>query len=88
MHWWAFTALLENLPEDTPMAQRMHLRTMELSAIKDAKLRQQYQRMQKQVALPRKSLTRAQRVEKLSERVERRYAEAKKELERRKKHGL
>lgn len=40
LHWWAFTALLENLPEDTPMAQRMHLRTMELSAIKDAKLRQ------------------------------------------------
>lgn len=88
LHWWAFTSLLENLPEDTPMAQRMHLRTMDLSEIKDAKLRQQYQRMQKQVALPRKSATRAQRAEKLSERVERRYAEAKKELERRKKHGL
>ena len=82
LHWWAFLALLENLPEDTPMAQRMHLRTMDLSEIKDAKLRQQYQRMQKQVALPRKSVTRTQRVEKLSERVERRYEEAKRYLQK------
>ena len=79
-----FQFFLENLPEDTPMAQRMHLRTMELSEIKDAKLRQQYQRMQKQVALPRKSVTRTQRVEKLSERVERRYEEAKRYLQQNK----
>lgn len=88
LHWWAFTSLLENLPEDTPMAQRMHLRTMELSEIKDNKLRQQYQKMQKQVALPRKAVTRGQRAESLSDRVKRRHAEARKELERRKQHGL
>lgn len=88
LHWWAFTSLLENLPEDTPMAQRMHLRTMELSEIKDTKLRQQYQKMQKRVALPRKSTTRGQRAERLSDRVKRRHTEAKKELERRKQHGL
>lgn len=88
LHWWAFTSLLENLPEDTPMVQRMHLRTMDLSEIKDAKLRQKYQKMQKQVALPRKAATRSQRAESLSDRVKRRHAEAKKELERRKQHGL
>ena len=51
-------------------------------------LMQQYQKMQKQVALPRKAVTRGQRAESLSDRVKRRHAEAKKELERRKQHGL
>ena len=52
LHWWAFAALLENLPEGTPMAQRMHLRTMDLGEIKDQTLRAQYKKLQRQVALP------------------------------------
>ncbi len=76
LHWWAFTALLENLPEDTPMAQRMQLRMMDTSALKDAKLRKKYADMQRKVALPQKAHSRNHKVETLSDRVHRRYREA------------
>lgn len=88
LHWWAFLALLENLPEETPMAQLMRLRTMDLGEIKDKEMRAHYQKRQRQVALPRKAATRDGRVERMPERVKRRYAQAQQELERRRSHGV
>lgn len=88
LHWWAFLALLENLPEETPMAQRMQLRTMDLTEIKDKEMRKHYAKRQKQVALPKKAVQRDGHVETLAERVKRRHAEAQKELERRRLHGV
>lgn len=88
LHWWAFLALLENLPEDTAMAQRMQLRTMDLREIKDTKMREHYKKMKKQVALPEKTAARGKLVESMAERVKRRHAEARRELERRRQDGV
>lgn len=88
LHWWAFLALLENLPDSTAMAQRMQLRTMDLSEIKDKKMRDHYKALQKQVALPAKAVARPQKVESMADRLARRYAEAQAELERRRLHGV
>lgn len=76
LHWWAFLALLENLPDSTAMAQRMQLRTMDLKEIKNKKMRDHYKELQQQVALPAKVTTRPQKMENLSDRLTRRYEEA------------
>lgn len=86
LHWWAFLALLENLPEETLMAQRMQLRTMDLTEIKDKDLRKDYARRQKQVALPAKAIAQDGHVETMAQRVRRRHTEAQQELERRRLH--
>ena len=86
LHWWAFLALLENLPDCTAMAQRMQLRAMDLSKVKDKKMREHYKELQKQVALPAKAAARPRQVESMADRVKRRYAEAQAELERRRLH--
>lgn len=88
LHWWAFLALLENLPDSTAMAQRMQLRAMDVSKVKDKKMREHYKALQKQVALPAKAVVRPQKVESLAERIKRRYAEAEAEMERRRLHGV
>ena len=88
LHWWAFLALLENLPDSTAMAQRMQLRAMDVSKVKDKKMQEHYKALQKQVALPAKAVVRPQKVESLAERIKRRYAEAEAEMERRRLHGV
>lgn len=88
LHWWAFLALLENLPDSTAMAQRMQLRTMDVSKVKDKKMREHYKALQKQVALPAKVAARPRKVESMAERLARRYEEAQAELERRRLHGV
>ena len=88
LHWWAFLALLENLPDSTAMAQRMQLRAMDLQGIKDKKMREHYRKLQKQVALPAKAAARPRKVESMADRVKRRHAEARAELERRRLHGV
>ena len=88
LHWWAFLALLENLPDGTPMAQKMQLRTMDLKTIKDTKLREKYRKMQAAVALPAKTAARGKTAESLAERVKRRHQEARKALEGGKLHGV
>lgn len=84
LHWWTFLALLENLPEQTLMAQKMQLRTMDLSSIKDEKLRAHYRKLQRQAALPEKAAGRGLRMESTAERVKRRYAEAQRALDQKK----
>lgn len=88
LHWWAFLALLENLPDSTAMAQRMQLRAMDLKGIKDKKMREHYAKLQKQVALPARAAARPRKVESMADRVKRRHAEARAELERRRLHGV
>ena len=88
LHWWVFLALLENLPDSTPMAQRMQLRAMDVKGIKDKKMREHYAKLQKQVALPAKAAARPRKVESMADRVKRRHAEAQAELERRRLHGV
>lgn len=88
LHWWAFLALLENLPDSTAMAKRMQLRTMDVSKVKDKKMREHYKALQKQVALPAKVAARPRKVESMAERLARRYEEAQAELERRRLHGV
>lgn len=88
LHWWAFLALLENLPDCTAMAQRMQLRAMDVSKVKDKKMREHYKALQKQVALPAKVAARPRKVESMAERLARRYEEARAELERRRLHGV
>ena len=88
LHWWAFLDLLENLPEHTLMAQKMQLRTMNLSEIKDAKLRERYKKLQRQAALPPRRGRKDNAAETLAQRVQRRHAEAKQQLERRKANGV
>lgn len=58
------------------MAQRMQLRTMDVSKVKDKKMREHYKALQKQVALPAKAAARPRKVESMAERLARRYAEA------------
>ena len=88
LHWWAFLALLENLPDNTAMAQRMQLRAMDVDKIKDKKMREHYKALQKQVALPAKAAARPRKVESMTDRLARRYKEAQAELERRRLHGV
>lgn len=88
LHWWAFLALLENLPDSTAMAQRMQLRAMDVDKIKDKKMREHYKALQKQVALPAKAAARPHKVESMTDRLARRYREAQAELERRRLHGV
>lgn len=88
LHWWAFLALLENLPDSTAMAQRMQLRAMDVSKVKDKKMREHYKALQKQVELPAKVAARPRKVESMAERLARRYEEAQAELERRRLHGV
>lgn len=88
LHWWAFLELLENLPEHTLMARKMQLRTMDLAEIKDTKLREQYKKLQRQVALPPKAGRKDKAAETLAQRVQRRHAEAQRQLERRKTNGI
>ena len=88
LHWWAFLALLENLPDSTAMAQRMQLRAMDVDKIKDKKMREHYKALQKQVALPAKAAARPRKVESMTDRLARRYKEAQAELERRRLHGV
>ena len=88
LHWWVFLALLENLPDSTPMAQRMQLRAMDVKGIEDKKMREHYAKLQKQVALPAKAAAPPRKVESMADRVKRRHAEAQAELERRRLHGV
>lgn len=88
LHWWAFLALLENLPDETPMAHKMQLRTMDLKKIKDVKLRERYREMQAAVALPAKAAARPRKAESLADRVKRRHAEARRAMEGGKRDGV
>lgn len=41
LHWWEFVALLQSLPDTTPMGRIMYLRTVDLDTVKDKEHRKQ-----------------------------------------------
>ncbi len=51
LHWWKFCAMLENLPQTTPLAQRMAYRVTDTSTIKDKAQKQYYESLKKLYAL-------------------------------------
>ncbi len=51
LHWWKFCAMLENLPQTTPLAQRMAYRLTDTSTIKDKAQKQHIENMKKQYAI-------------------------------------
>lgn len=79
LHWWAFLALLDDLPEDTALAKIIQWRTMDLSKVKDKELRAYYAQLKKRFSLEA-PLSRELSLEEITrrnlERVDRRFAEA------------
>ena len=51
LHWWAFLALLEALPDTTQMGQIMAWRTIDLDSIKDKAARAHYAALKRQYAI-------------------------------------
>ena len=57
MHWYEFRALLDALPEDTPLKQRMGYRSINVSSIKDKAERKRIKAIQRDIALPSRELS-------------------------------
>lgn len=56
LHWWAFRWLLEALPGDTEIKQRMAYRGTDASKIKDKAERRRVQRIKNEISLPQREL--------------------------------
>lgn len=57
MHWYEFRALLDALPEDTPIKKRMGYRSVNVSSIKDKAERKRIKAIQRDIALPSRELS-------------------------------
>ena len=57
MHWYEFRALLDALPEDTPLKKRMGYRAINLVDIKDKAERKRIKAIQRDIALPHRELS-------------------------------
>lgn len=57
MHWYKFRALLDALPEDTPLKKRMSYRAINISSIKDKAERKRIKDIQRSIALPKRELS-------------------------------
>ena len=60
LHWFAFNALFEGMPEDSSTKQRIAYRSVNLGAIKDKKERARIAKIQRAVAIPRPPMTAAE----------------------------
>lgn len=52
LHWWEFSALLQSLPDTTPMGRVMYLRTVELDTIPDKEQRKRIAEQKEYWKLP------------------------------------
>ena len=52
LHWWEFKALFNSLNEDVFFSKIMSYRAMDLSKIKDSKVKKRYKKLQELYALP------------------------------------
>lgn len=82
LHWWAFMALLEALPDTTQMGQIMAWRTVDLDGIKDKATRAHYAELKRRYAVQRKGRalpagTAGEREQRLKARAAGRFEEAK-----------
>lgn len=57
LHWWLFRWLLESLPGDTEIKQRMAYRGTDESKIKDKAERRRVQRIKHEISLPQRELS-------------------------------
>lgn len=57
MHWYEFRALLDALPEDTPLKKRMSYRAINVSSIKDKAEKKRIKDIQCSIALPSRELS-------------------------------
>ena len=57
MHWYEFRALLDALPEDTPLKKRMSYRAINISSIKDKAEKKRIKDIQRSIALPSRELS-------------------------------
>lgn len=57
MHWYEFRALLDALPEDTPLKKRMSYRAINVSSIKDKAEKKRIKDIQRSIALPSRELS-------------------------------
>lgn len=57
MHWYEFRALLDALPEDTPLKKRMGYRSINVSSIKDKAERKRIKAIQRDISLPSRELS-------------------------------
>lgn len=57
LHWFAFTALFEGLPEDSSVKQRIAYRCIHTGNIKDNKERNRVIRIQNAIAIPKAPMT-------------------------------
>lgn len=57
MHWYEFRALLDGLPETTPLQKRMAYRAVNIAEIKDKKERSRIRKIQRDIALPSRELS-------------------------------
>lgn len=57
MHWYEFRALLDALPEDTPIKKRMSYRAINISSIKDKAEKKRIKDIQRSIALPSRELS-------------------------------
>ncbi len=85
MHWWEFLILLENLPQTTPMAQLMALRTMNTSEIEHKKTRAKIEAFKKDFLLKSdyvksEKLSAEQREQLMVQKLNRRFEQAHKLL--------
>lgn len=85
LHWWAFLALLENLPEETAMGQIMTWRTMDLEGMKDKSQRAYYAGLKARYGLKGRQealVTADEAARRGRERVRQRFREAQKQAGR------
>ena len=57
MHWYEFRALLNTLPEDTPLKKRMSYRAINILSIKDKAEKKRIKDIQRSIALPSRELS-------------------------------
>ncbi|MEE7582319.1 MAG: bacteriophage Gp15 family protein [Oscillospiraceae bacterium] len=57
MHWYEFRALLDALPEDTPLKKRMSYHAINISSIKDKAEKKRIKDIQRSIALPSRELS-------------------------------
>lgn len=52
LHWHVFLAMLDGLPDDTPIKQRMQYRSVNLAAVKDPQERRRIAAIQDKIRIP------------------------------------
>ena len=85
LHWWEFLALLETLPDTTPMGMIMYYRTVDLSEIKDKHTRKSLEKKKEHWKLDPLFKPKANNIQdierNMKERVRRRSQQARLEME-------